>query len=290
MKLIFALSLFLITISHADLKVATLHPLLTDLANQIGGQHVQVIDLIGSGDPHTFNPSSSTLRKATGAAIYLAAGKGLEPYLEKLQSSIGSAIIYEVGKPLPSLTFGKDASIYACCPAHAGAGKIDPHWWHSLEAWRRAAQGVATEFAKLDPANEKAYKHNAKIFRSRMKDLSRQLKVGFSKIPSKQRNLATAHAAFAYFCKEFRFKSIPVQGISKEQAATSKYLATAIETIQSKKVTAIFPEQRANPKSLQTIAKATGAAIGKPLIADGSHSIEHMFLTNATIIIEALQP
>ena len=274
----------------ADLKVATLHPLLTDLAKQLGGSHVQVVDLIGKGDPHTFNPSSSTLAKAKGARIYLAAGKGLEPYLEKLRSSLGTQThVYEVGRPLPSLTFGDDTAIYACCPAHAGAGKIDPHWWHSTDAWRRAAQNVANEFAKLDPQNAAHYKANAKAFRARMKTLASQLKISFSAIPSQRRNLATAHAAFAYFCKEFRFKSIPVQGISKEQAATSKYLAVAIETIKEKKVAAIFPEQRANPKSLQAISKATGAKIGKPLIADGSNSIETMFRTNAAIIVEALK-
>lgn len=290
MKFIILLTLFLSSLAHAELKVATLHPLLTDLAKQIGGEHVKVVDLIGSSDPHTFNPSPSTLSKASGARIYLAAGKGLEPYLGKLQSSLGSSVVvYEVGKPLASLTFSKENAVYACCPAHTTVGKIDPHWWHSTDAWRRAAQGVSKQFASLDPANKKAYKANAKAFRSKMKSLSSSLKVRFSKIPSDRRNLTTAHAAFAYFCKEFRFKSIPVQGISKEQAATSKYLATAIETVKAKKVAAIFPEVRSNPKSLKSIAQATGARIGKPLIADGSDSIEGMFLTNAAIIIDALK-
>ena len=39
--------------SAGELKVASLHPLIGDLAKQVGGDRVEVIDLIGkNGDPH----------------------------------------------------------------------------------------------------------------------------------------------------------------------------------------------------------------------------------------------
>ena len=43
----------------AEVKVATLHPLLTDLVKQVGGDRVKVIDLLGpAGDPHKFEPNA----------------------------------------------------------------------------------------------------------------------------------------------------------------------------------------------------------------------------------------
>ena len=113
----------------AGLKVATLHPLMTDLARQVGGNQVEVISLLGPNDhPHSFSPSPKILAKARGAQIYLASGKNMEPYLGRLRDTVGSnATILEVGRKVPSLKVsGRDAQ-YVCCPKHA-FGAIDPHW------------------------------------------------------------------------------------------------------------------------------------------------------------------
>ena len=41
----------------APMPVAALHPLMADLARQVGGDRVQVFDLVGEGgNPHRFEP------------------------------------------------------------------------------------------------------------------------------------------------------------------------------------------------------------------------------------------
>jgi len=52
-------------LNAAELKVATLHPLLGDLARKVGGANVEVVDLIGpNGDPHHFEPTPADLQRA----------------------------------------------------------------------------------------------------------------------------------------------------------------------------------------------------------------------------------
>ena len=64
----------------AEVKVAVLHPLLGDLVQKVGGEQVQVVDLMGpGGDPHKFEPGARELREARGAQLYFVCGKGLEP-------------------------------------------------------------------------------------------------------------------------------------------------------------------------------------------------------------------
>ena len=54
--------------AHAELKVATLHPLMTDLAKRVGGSHVSVTGLMSPGeDIHQFSPSSSDMASARSA-------------------------------------------------------------------------------------------------------------------------------------------------------------------------------------------------------------------------------
>lgn len=290
MKLLILLGLFaMVATSQAKMKVATLSPLLADLAKQVGGEHVIVVDLMGiNGDPHNFQPTPNKLAAAQGASIYLASGKDLESFLPKLKSIVGDkAVVLEVGLKITSLRVSGDSAIYACCPKHS-QGSIDPHWWHSVENWRKACSIVEKEFSRIDPANASAYKASSSYYRKQLSKLKSWSKKEVATIPRNQRNLATAHAAFGYFCKEYGFKSIPLQGLNKEQSASPQYVAEAIATVKKNHVKAIFPEKGANSKGLQTIAKSTGAKVAPALYADSAPSIVGMFQHNIKTITTAL--
>src|SRR5690606_2417839 len=105
MRPLFALLLLLLPLHAAEMKVAVLHPLLADLAKQVGGDRVEVIDLIGrNGDPHRFEPAPADLQRAKDAKLYLASGMGLESYLGALRGIVGgTAEVVEIGKDLPSI-------------------------------------------------------------------------------------------------------------------------------------------------------------------------------------------
>lgn len=274
----------------AKMKVAALHPLLADLAHQVGGDNVTVVNLMGhNSDPHTFQPTPKVLADAQGAAIYLAMGKNLEPFLPKLKSIVGpQVIVMEVGRNIPSLQIDGDSAIYACCPKHA-SGTIDPHWWHSVENWKRATNDLAVQFSKLDPANKAGYTARAASYRKTLSGLLIENKKQIASIPRNQRVLATAHAAFGYFCAEYGFKSVPVQGLNKEQSASPQYISEAIATIKKHRVRAIFPEKLANHKGVQTIAQNTGIKVGEPLYADTHPSIIGLFRHNVQAIVKALR-
>jgi zinc/manganese transport system substrate-binding protein len=276
-------------LAAADLKVATLHPLLADLAHQVGGDRVEVIDLIGrNGDPHHFEPSPENLQRSADATLYLASGMGLESYLESLRGIVGKkAEIVEIGKDLPSIEGecdheGHDHGDHE----HA----IDPHWWHSIDLFRRATTTTATAFAKADPAGAETYQKNAAAYRTKLDELERWTRKEIAKVPRNKRHLATAHAAFGYFCKDHGFEPIPVQGVNREQMPDPKKLAALIAELKEHQVGAIFPEKESNPKILQALTKDTGIQLGEALIADGStaESYEAMVRHNVAAIVAGL--
>lgn len=283
------LSALSVNMAHARLKVASLHPLITDVARQVAGEHADVVQLIDPhADPHHFQPTPKSLLSAKGAKLYLASGKNLETYLEKLKSTLGnSAQVVEVGKTIPSQKISGRNSQYICCPQHAH-GAIDPHWWHRVSNMQKAARVIAKEYTLADPANAAAYKANAATYSKRLAVLHTWIKREVSRIPRKNRILTTAHAAFGYFCKEYGFKALPVKGLTAHQKTSASYQAEAIQEIRKNRVRAIFPEQRANPKSLQIIAKEAGVVLGGTLIADGSSNYEKMMRSNVTQIVSAL--
>lgn len=291
MRLLFSFLLFsLASLKAAELKVAVLHPLLADIASSVGGERVEVVDLIGkTGDPHHFEPSADSLNQSDGAKLYLVAGMGLEGYLPKLKTIVGGrATVVEVGATLPALEGECDHDHDGHDHDHKHG--LDPHWWHSIDLFKRATTVVADALASADPAGADSFRKNATVYRGKLDELERWAKREIVKVPKNRRHLATAHAAFNYFCKDFGFTAHPVQGINREQMPGPKELAKLINDLKEHQVAAIFPEKESNPKILQTITKDTGIKLADPLIADGTgvSNYEEMVKHNITAIVSAL--
>lgn len=270
----------------AELKVATLHPLLADLAREVGGERVEIVELVGkTDDPHDFEPTPENLRQASDMDLCLASGKGLESYLPSLRTLLpdGTRLV-EIGESLPSLAGSCDH------PEHNHEGEVDPHWWHSIDAFRRAASVTAGTFAEADPDGADDYRRRALEYRQRLDALERWTRRQVARLPADRRVLATAHAAFGYFCHDFGFTALPVQGLNREQMPDAKSLAELVDQIRESGVPAVFPEDTSNPKTLQTLARDLGVRIADPLIADGTtaESYEAMVRHNVRTIVDAL--
>ena len=279
--------------AEARVKVASLHPMVTDLARQVGGDRVDVIALMAPGeDPHDFQPTSADMTSMRAARLVLVSGKRLETYLDNLKAGLATGQeVVEVGRPVPSCII-EAGSLFVCCPAHS-TGSIDPHWWHSVKGTKRAVDGIAKEFARVDPAGAAIYKANAKAYERRLDELYSWAKRELGQIPRSQRKLATAHAAFGYFCRDFGFRAVPIYGLDRSREVSSQYLSETIETIRKEKITVVFPEELANPKALDAIVRATGVRKGPALIADGSRSgvtsYEAFIRHNINAVVAALR-
>lgn len=292
MKTLVALVAWLgITVAHGQVKVASLHPLMGDLARQVGGERVQVIDIGKPGfDVHSFAPTASDLQAIASCQLVVASGKGIERYLDSLADSLGGIPILKVGHSIPSRTILGGESLHACCAEHS-EGTIDPHWWHDVQNMERAAKVMEKQLIQLDPEGTLTYQAQSKALRDRYKLLDRWVKAQVASIPKEQRKLVTAHAAFGYFCKAYGMEPVFVLGLSGDHEVPAQRLAEEVVKLQKEGVLAVFPEKRSNPKVLTQIAKEAGAKIGPALIADGgSESYQVMVEENVSAIVRALTP
>ena len=277
----------------APLRVVSLHPIMSDLARQVGGEAVEVIDLMPAGsNPHLYYPTPANLKEASAADLILASGKGMEPYLGEFAESLGADVpIYEVGRAVPSLRVGDD-EVFVCCPSHA-KGALDPHWWHSIQNTRRAASALAEEFAKAHPERADYFRSRADEYADRLRALYDWAKTQIQSVPLADRELTTAHAAFGYLCREMGIRSITILGLTADHDADPAHLKDVIQTLKKEKVRAVFPEDGANPKILETLAQEAGVQIGGHLHGDmiGGHdaSYEDMIRCNINTIVSALK-
>jgi zinc/manganese transport system substrate-binding protein len=236
---------------------------------RIAGDRLELVELMGpQEDPHAFDPKPQDFARIQDAVLVLAMGKHLETYLDRLRENLpAGAPIFEVGRKVPSVVIDTANPIFMCCPAHSH-GAVDPHWWHSPVAMRRAVRYLGEELEKLLPDQKNELRENTRKLMRELDDLHTWVGAEVSRIPAAQRKLVTAHASFGYFCETYGFQSIPVMGLTQERSPTPGYLAETVAILKREKIRAVFPDYNANSKVLETLRAETGVAVGTPLMAD----------------------
>jgi zinc/manganese transport system substrate-binding protein len=270
---------------RADLNVASLSTVTTDLAKQIGGNHVTVEGIIKADiDPHEFEPTPSDVKKVADANLVLLTGKGMEGYLLKLEEAAGgSAKFVNVSKDIASLTMTEQ-----------GKKVEDPHWWHSVENMKRATSVVAEAFEKADPANAVSYDKNASAYLAKLDELQRWIRVKLASLPHDRRKLVTSHDALGYFARDYGFTIYPVKGASTAEDPSSQHVKEIIGVIRDQGVKAVFFETIENPRAVQQIANETGAKAGGTLYSDAlgetdGNTYDAMIRHNVSSIVEGLK-
>ena len=271
--------------TQAELNVASLSTITTDIASNVGGRAVRVIPIIKPGlDPHDYQPSPLDVRQIESADLVLITGKGMEGYLTKLEEAVGNkAKFVDTGGAISSLKLEEEGNVVE-----------DPHWWHSIENVKKATFVVKKHFVDADPANKAVYEKNAAVYLTMLADLKRWAQQEVSKLPREKRKLVTSHEAFQYFARDFGFKIYAIEGVSTDDEPSSKKITELIRTIRNEGVKAVFFESIENPKVVEEVTKETGAKMGGQLYADGLGDKEaatypDMVRHNITVIVESLK-
>lgn len=243
--------------AQGALKIASLHPLLSDMARQIGGNQVEVVNLFPpNGELHAFEPTAADIAAAAGAELVLACGKGVEPYLEDLRDSLPTSTkIIELGAAVPA----------AYLP---GSSIADPHWWNSPVAMKRASRALRAALEAAAPAQKADFAKGQRTYSAQMDTLVREAKLAFAGIPQEQRILVCSHAAMSHFCRDFGFSALAVHGIAQESEGDTASLARTLAALRRQSVPCLFYGVNEPPKVLQTIASQVGAKC-LPLVLDG---------------------
>jgi zinc/manganese transport system substrate-binding protein len=281
----FALSLFTPLLSKAAvIKIISLHSIITEIAQDVGGNKVTVIALIKTDvDPHTFEPTAYDLKYVESANLILASGLGMESYLSKLvqNTNTHSELI-----ALGDLTNLKTSESNKKNP--------DPHWWQSIDCVIDATNSVADALIRLNPMNAGYFKANAVLKIAQLNELKLWSLNEISKLPLNKRELVTSHDAFTRFADDFKFRVHSIAGLSPESEPNARDIALLIDFIKREKIKTIFIENRINPKITEGIISDTGVRLGAVLYSDGLGSTEcqtyiSMYKNNVRAIVNGLK-
>lgn len=266
--------------SNNDKKVkivASFFPI-ADLSEKIGGDKVEVKNLVKNGSAHGFEPSVGDMKDIVGADVVIINGAGFESWVEKVKQSNPNLPILDLSEGLDLIKndgdhdhnhdhddakVEKDHDHDHDDAEHShNHGPNDPHIWMSLDNLEKMSEKIYKKLSEIDSSNEKFYKQNLDKVEKKIDELENKYKNKFEK--HKGKSIIVPHEAFAYLVKELEINQIGLEGINSDSEPTITKIAEVSEIMKKKNISTVFYDYGKSDKAAQTIAKETGAKV-KPI-------------------------
>ena len=281
------------TQTNGKLNVVTTTTMITDMVKNIGGEHINVQGLMGSGvDPHLYKASEGDVTKLVNADIIFFNGLHLEGKLVEVFEKMKNKTPIALGEGLDQSTLiGSDYF----------ASNYDPHVWFNIDYFMEFAKKVTIVLSEKNPENAEHFKANEMAYINKLGVLQSKIKEMIETLPKDKRILVTAHDAFNYFGKTYGFEVVGLQGLSTATEAGVKDVQKLSAFIIEKDIKAIFVESSVPKRTIEALqaavrSKGHEVTIGGTLYSDAlgtAGTIEGtyigMFEYNVNTIVNALK-
>lgn len=313
---------------NGKLKVVTTLPVLKNLAEEIGGDKVQVEALADPHeDPHFVQPRPTLMKRGREADAFIEIGLQLELWTENLINGSGNL---KIQKGQPGLIIASTNVPTLELPQSLSREWGDVHPYGNPHIWldpinaKQIAENIANGFKAIDQANAAYYEQRLAAFHHKIDDalfgadLVRE--IGGSKLTRlarqgklleylKTRNLddklggwlkkaaplaglkiISYHKTWVYFAQRFGFM-IPLELEEKPGIEPSaRHRDRVIETMKAQNIKTILVEQFYKRTAADYIAEQTGARVVVVPIDVGSNASTPTYFDLIDYLIASLLP
>lgn len=275
--------------------IVTTTSMITDLVQNIGGDKVAVQGLMGAGvDPHLYKASEGDVSKLSNANMIIYSGLHLEGKLVEVFEKMKRQKIKTIAV---SDALDKKELIGSTL----FASNYDPHIWFDVKNWEKITIYVEKQLSEALPEHKEYFKANAAIYLEKLKVLKQEIEAEIATLPEDKRRLVTAHDAFNYFGKAYKFDVVGLQGLSTATEAGVQDVQKTATYIIDHKVKAVFIESSVPRRTVEALQAAVNSknhevviggtlfsdALGNPGTPEGTYI--GMFKFNVHTIVNALK-
>lgn len=224
--------------------VTSFYPLF-DFTKQIGGDYVNVINLVPAGvEPHDWSPKSRDIKNMSGAQVFVYQGAGFEGWVKDFLGSLSSnstVRVVEASQGANLITTDENKK------------EFDPHAWLSPLNAQKMANNIKTALIEADPAHKDAYEQNYQKYNAKLSELDARYKNELA--PTAKKEIAVSHHAFAYLCRDYGLTQMSIMGLSPDAEPTAQDLKQINTYIRDHQLKYIFFEELVSDKLAKTLAK-----------------------------------
>ncbi|MFD5028483.1 metal ABC transporter substrate-binding protein [Streptomyces sp. NPDC058373] len=246
------------------------------LAEQIGGDHVDVTTLTGPGvEPHDLDitPRQTGAMSEADVLLYL---RDLQPGVDKavdqagVQNTVDAAELTTLETHSSSSGDGHDHD-HGEGDGHDhgeeegdghdhGDSGLDPHVWLDPVKYAEIADGVGAALQKADPDNAADYRKNTEALTGKLKGLDKEYREGLKNTDSK--TFITTHAAFGYLAERYGLDQESIAGVDPESEPSPARMKELQKIAAEEHVSTVFFETLASDRTAKVLAEDTGLRTG----------------------------
>lgn len=232
-------------------KVAASFYPMGEFARKVGGERVDVIELVPAGvEPHDWEPTAAHLTTLNAAQLFVYNGGGFEHWVDKTLQSLDNKqlVAVEASRGLPLVQgAGEDGK-------EQGA---DPHVWLDPQAAIHEVEAIRDGLIQVDGADRVLFEKNATAYIAELNRLDDEYRRQLSGCT--QKRFFTSHAAFFYLAQRYGLEQHAIMGLSPDAEPSPKDLARVVDQARADGVKFIFFETLVSDKVARLVAQEVGA-------------------------------
>ncbi|WP_210470639.1 metal ABC transporter solute-binding protein, Zn/Mn family [Sporosarcina sp. 6E9] len=254
------------TEANGKMKVVTSFTIIADMARQIGGDYVEVYNLVPSGtDPHEYEPLPNDIKAATDADILFYNGLNLEGgehgWFMKMMHAVNQ----------------KEENIYSLNdrvePQYLSSGdgeeEVNPHSFIDPGVGVKMAEDLRDALIAKHPTDSDKIKEQGDAYVQRLKDLDKEFEERINSIPEENRVLVTSERAFQYMNDHYGLKEAFIWEVDTEENGSPKQIKDLVKYLHEHNVPILFVESNVDTRPMETVSKESGIPIAdKPIYSD----------------------
>ena len=241
------------------LKVVTTFTILSDMAQNVAGEHADVVSITKPGaEIHGYQPTPQDIVRASGADLILWNGLNLERWFEQFVANLGD---------MPSATLSDGIAPISIAEGDY-EGLANPHAWMGLENAMVYVDNISDALAANDPDHADAYRANAERYKQQITETIAPLRDRIAAIPEDRRWLVTCEGAFSYLARDFGMKELYLWTINADRTGTPQQVIRVIDAVRENDIPAVFCESTVSSAPAEQVARETGSTFGGVLYVD----------------------
>lgn len=253
--------------SGEKLQVVSSFTIITDMVREVGGEKVEVHNLVPTGtDPHEYEPLPEDIKKATDADILFYNGMNLEGgkdgWFSKLIDSVGQdeSKVFSLTERIEPMYLRDETT---------REEEINPHSFIDPVVGIHMVEDMRDALIEVDPDNKEYYEESAADYLERLTEIEEEYATRLGALPEENKILVTSECAFQYMLHRYDMKEACIWKVDTEENGSPQQIKSLISFIKENNVPVLFLESNVDERPMETVSKESGVPIfEKPIYSD----------------------
>ena len=249
---------------NGTLQAVSSFTILTDIVEEVGGEHVEVYNLVPVGqDPHEYDASPDDSKALADADVFFYNGLNLEGGEHGWAARMADAVEMEADQRIET-----SAGVEPMYLSEGLTDSVNPHAFLDPNVGMIMAENVANGLSEADPENAEAYQENLDEYLDALTDIDAQYQQEIGDLQDDRKVLVTSERAFQYMADRYDLREGYIWSVDTDDVGTPDQIISTIDFVNQYDPPALFVESNVTPAPMETIAEDTGIDIYATVYSD----------------------